>query len=126
MVRPEDLIYTKEHEWIHVEGKSARIGITDYAQDHLGGVVFVELPGLEAHIVKGDTLASLESVKAVAEVGMPLDGVVLEVNSALENAPELLNDSPYEAWIACVAPDGMPQQGDFMDAAAYQAYCGDL
>lgn len=119
----DHLLYTKEHEWILADGASARIGISDFAQDHLGDVVFVELPAIGARLNAGASLASLESVKAVSEVFMPVSGLVLEVNTSLETAPELLNKDPYDSWIARVAFDQSLAEAGLMDAAAYRAFC---
>jgi len=119
----DHLLYTKEHEWILADGASARIGISDFAQDHLGDVVFVELPAIGARLNAGAPLASLESVKAVSEVFMPVSGLVLEVNTSLETAPELLNKDPYASWIARVAFDQSLAEAGLMDAAAYRAFC---
>jgi glycine cleavage system H protein len=121
----EDLMYTREHEWIRMEGTSARIGITDYAQDHLGDVVFIELPTVGGRLDAGATLASLESVKAVSEVFMPFAGVVLAVNTTLESHPELLNEDPYASWIARVAFEERPDGAAVMDAGAYRALCAE-
>ena len=97
---PEDLQYTKSHEWVRIEGDTATIGITDHAQDELGDVVFVELPDVGTTFDAGDSFGTVESVKAVSDLYTPVGGEVVEVNSALENAPEQINDDPYgEGWI---------------------------
>jgi glycine cleavage system H protein len=97
---PEDLQYTKSHEWVRTEGDTATIGITDHAQEELGDVVFVELPEEGATIEAGDSFGTVESVKAVSDLYAPLGGEVVEVNSSLEDAPEKINDDPYgEGWI---------------------------
>ena len=97
---PEDLQYTKSHEWVRTEGDTAIIGITDHAQEELGDVVFVELPEQGAAIEAGDSFGSVESVKAVSDLYSPVGGEVVEVNSSLEDAPEKINDDPYgEGWI---------------------------
>jgi glycine cleavage system H protein len=97
---PEDLQYTKSHEWVRTEGDTATIGITDHAQEELGDVVFVELPEQGAAIEAGDSFGSVESVKAVSDLYSPVGGEVVEVNSSLEDAPEKINDDPYgEGWI---------------------------
>ena len=97
---PDDLQYTKSHEWVRLEDGTATIGITDHAQEELGDVVFVELPDEGSTIEAGDSFGSVESVKAVSDLYTPVGGEVVEVNSALENAPEQINDDPYgEGWI---------------------------
>ena len=97
---PEDLQYTKSHEWVRIEGDTATIGITDHAQDELGDVVFVELPDEGATFDAGDSFGTVESVKAVSDLYTPVGGEVVEVNSALEDAPENINEDPYgEGWI---------------------------
>ena len=97
---PEDLQYTKSHEWVRIEGDTATIGITDHAQDELGDVVFVELPDAGASFDAGESFGTVESVKAVSDLYTPVGGEVVEVNSALEDAPENINEDPYgEGWI---------------------------
>ena len=97
---PEDLQYTKSHEWVRMEGDTATIGITDHAQDELGDVVFVELPDEGATFDAGESFGTVESVKAVSDLYAPVGGEVVEVNSALEDAPENINEDPYgEGWI---------------------------
>ena len=125
MIILEDLLYTKEHEWVRAEEGSALVGITDFAQDHLGDVVFVELPAVGARLDAGAPLASLESVKAVSEVFMPISGLVLKVNASLESTPELLNEDPYASWIARVVFDKSPKEAGLMDADAYRAFCSE-
>jgi glycine cleavage system H protein len=97
---PEDLQYTKSHEWVRIEGDTATIGITDHAQDELGDVVFVELPDEDATFDAGESFGTVESVKAVSDLYTPVGGEVVEVNSSLEDAPENINEDPYgEGWI---------------------------
>jgi glycine cleavage system H protein len=97
---PEDLQYTESHEWVRIEGDTATIGITDHAQDELGDVVFVELPGEGDTFDAGEAFGTVESVKAVSDLYAPVGGEVVEVNSALEDAPENINEDPYgEGWI---------------------------
>jgi glycine cleavage system H protein len=122
---PAELLYTKEHEWIRMEGQTAVIGITDHAQDRMGDIVFVELPATGTHIAAAAPLANLESVKAVSEVFMPQSGTVEAVNTALEAAPESLNTDPYGSWIARVAFDAPLLQDTYLDAAAYTAFCAE-
>jgi glycine cleavage system H protein len=119
---PEDLLYTDEHEWIRRIGDSLiRLGITDYAQDQLGDVVYVELPSVGSTVAKDDILVEVESTKSVGEVYAPLAGEVVAVNQAVVDNPELVNQSPYdEAWLVELALDGeLPAEG-LLDAAAYR------
>lgn len=100
MAVPNELKYSKEHEWVKVEGNVATIGITEYAQSELGDIVFVELPETDDEINEGDTFGSVESVKTVSELYAPISGKVVEVNEELEDSPEFVNESPYEkAWM---------------------------
>ena len=121
---PAELLYTKEHEWIRMEGQTAVIGITDHAQDKMGDIVFVELPSVGAHIEAAAPLANLESVKAVSEVFMPQSGTVEAVNTTLEAAPESLNTDPYGSWIFKFEADPAGLQG-LLDAAAYRQLIGE-
>ncbi len=122
---PEDLYYTKEHEWVRVEGQSATIGITDHAQSELGDIVYVDLPQPGATIEQGKTFGSVESVKAVSDVYAPVSGEVAEVNQTLATNPEKLNEDPHgEAWLVKIkltAPDEIKQ---LLSAADYQKYIG--
>lgn len=121
VILPEDRRYTTAHEWIKtLDDGTLRIGISDYAQDQLGDIVFVGLPDVGATFDKGAEFASIESVKAVSEAYMPLDGAVTAVNTDLEDAPELINSAPYEAgWIIEMTPDEPAQVEQFMDKNAY-------
>lgn len=117
---PEDLKYSKDHEWTKVEGDIVTIGIDDYAQDQLGEVVFVELPEVGDTFSEGDEFGTVESVKAVSEMYIPVSGEITEVNEALEDAPELVNNSPYEeGWIIKVKADDLSELDKLMDKAAY-------
>ncbi len=117
---PDDLRYTEDHEWARVKGENVTIGVSDYAQDQLGDIVFVEMPGPGDQFKKGDEFGTVESVKAVAELYMPIDGEVVQVNKALEDAPELLNQSPYaDGWIVEVKPDDTSQLETLMDRDVY-------
>jgi glycine cleavage system H protein len=119
---PDDLLYTEEHEWIRQMGDGrVRIGITDYAQDQLGDVVYVELPDVGKQVVKDDVLVEVESTKSVGEVYAPFAGTVTEINEAVGQSPELVNQSPYqEGWLVVVTLDGeMPDDG-LLDAAGYR------
>ncbi len=102
---PPEFYYTKEHEWVRVEGTACRIGVTDYAQNSLHEIVYVDLPKVGAKVAQMQSLGTVESVKAVADVYSPISGVVVEVNSELSDAPELVNKSPYEkGWITLIRP----------------------
>lgn len=119
---PDDLLYTEEHEWIRQLGDGlVRIGITDYAQDQLGDVVYVELPEVGKQVAKDDVLVEVESTKSVGEVYAPFAGTVSEVNEAVGQSPELVNQSPYqEGWLVVVTLDGeMPADG-LLDASGYR------
>ena len=117
---PEDLKYTKDHEWAKLESDIVTIGLSDYAQDQLGEIVFVELPETGDTFSRGDEFGSVESVKAVSEVYIPLSGEIVEINEALEDAPELVNDDCYKGgWIIKVKPADLSQLDDLMDKAAY-------
>ena len=119
---PEDLRYSSDHEWVKVEGDLVRIGITDYAQDALGDVVYVQLPEAGAVVAAGDAFGEVESTKSVSEIYAPVAGTVVEVNTALDDAPETVNSAPYgDGWIA-VIPVADPSSLDgLLDAAAYAA-----
>jgi len=124
---PEDLKYTKEHEWIKVEGDRGRVGITHFAQEQLGDVVFVELPkvGRQLKVADGrmEIFGVVESVKAVSDLFTPVNGEVLEVNSGLEKQPELVNSDPYgKGWMMVLKITNPKDLEGLMDAAAYQAY----
>ena len=116
---PDDIRYTDEHEWARITGDTARIGVSDYAQDQLGDIVFVELPAVGDTIAKGEVFGTLESVKAVSELYLPLSGEVVAVNTALVDAPELINQDPYAAWIVEVRPTDAGEYDQLLSAAAY-------
>lgn len=119
---PEDLKYTEEHEWLaRTEGSTVRVGITDYAQDQLGDVVFVELPKVGENVDAGSPLGEVESTKSVSEIFAPVSGEVTAVNTALDESPELINSDPYgEGWIVEIAATDVTALDGLMDAAAYQ------
>lgn len=120
---PTNYRYTKEHEWIDVKGETGTIGITDYAQHELGDVVFVEMPEVGKKLEAGKSLGTVESVKAVSEIYAPVAGEVTEVNGALRDKPELLNEDPQgKAWLIRVKMSDPAQVSALMDAAAYEAY----
>ena len=116
---PDDIRYTDEHEWARITGDTARIGVSDYAQDQLGDIVFVELPAVGDTLAKGEVFGTLESVKAVSELYLPLSGEVVAVNTALTDAPELINQDPYAAWIIEVRPSDAGEYDQLLTAAAY-------
>ena len=116
---PDDIRYTDEHEWARLSGDIARIGVSDYAQDQLGDIVFVELPAVGDTLAKGEVFGTLESVKAVSELYLPLSGEVVAVNTALTDAPELINQDPYAAWIIEVRPSDAGEYDLLLTAAAY-------
>lgn len=118
---PKDRKYTRDHEWVLVEGKNARIGISDHAQDALGDIVFVELPVVGETISAGASFAVVESVKAASEIYTPVGGKVVEVNDALENEPERINADPYGAFIAVIEIAEL-DEASLMDADAYDAF----
>ncbi len=116
---PEDIAYTDEHEWAQKTGATVRIGVTDYAQDQLGDIVFVEFPAVGDSLNKGDEFGTLESVKAVSELYMPISGEVVAVNEELEDAPELVNEDPYTNWIIEIKPGNTDEYDTLMQASAY-------
>ena len=119
----EGLKYSKEHEWVRVDGNRAYIGITDHAQHSLGEIVFVELPEVGAELSAGDVLGVVESVKAASDVYTPLSGKVLEVNVELTEHPEKINENPSESWIAVLELVDASELDDLMDEAEYEAFC---
>jgi len=125
MSYPDDLRYSKEHEWVRVEGSRATIGITSFAADELGDIVFVELPEMGAALTQFGTFGVVESVKAVSDLFAPISGEVVEVNEALRDAPELLNSDPFvEGWIARVELSDTSELDSLMDAGAYATETG--
>ena len=120
---PQELLYTKEHEWIRVDEALGTIGITDYAQHELGDVVFVELPKVGDHITANEAFGTIESVKAVSEIFAPVDGEVVGVNTKLQNSPELVNSDPHgEAWLVRVRLSNRADTDKLMTAEDYEAY----
>ena len=119
---PIDIRYTSEHEWIRVEGDEAYVGITDYAQSELGEIVFIDVPTLGETVGQGEVFGSIEAVKTVSDLNMPVTGEVLEINGALDAQPELVNNDPYgEGWIIRIAVKDAAELDNLMDAKAYQA-----
>ena len=118
---PENLKYTKDHEYVRVEGNKAYVGITFHAQDQLGDVVFVELPEVDSEIKKGEVLATVESVKAVSDVYAPVSGIVVEVNDILTDSPETINNDPYgEGWICAIELSDVSELDDLTSSDDYQ------
>jgi glycine cleavage system H protein len=118
---PEELRYSSDHEWVSRDGDVVRIGITDYAQDALGDVVFVQVPTVGADVTAGDPFIEVESTKSVSDVYAPVSGAVVEVNEALAEAPQVLNEDPYgEGWICAIRMTDPSELDRLLDAAAYQ------
>ncbi len=124
----EGLYYTKDHEWAQImEDGTVLVGISDYAQKELGDLAYVELPEVGKEVSKGDVLCEVESVKAVSEVYAPVSGEVIEVNEELEDAPEKINEDPYDAWIAKIKPKNLEEElEDLMTAEKYAEYLESL
>ena len=122
MPYPADYKYTKEHEWIKAEGNTATIGITSYAQDSLGDIVFVELPKVGSEITAGKTFGTVESVKAVSDLYAPATGIVTEVNGALATAPESINKDAHSAWMIKIDLKDSSQLGSLLSAADYEKF----
>ncbi len=123
---PSELLYTKDHEWARIEGDIAVIGITDYAQSELGDIVFVELPQEGETVTKGASFGTIEAVKAVSDIFAPLSGEVVEVNKSLEDAPEVINSSPYnDGWMIKIRFTDVSEKADLMSAKEYAAMVGE-
>ena len=120
---PAELKYTKDHEWMKMEGDIAVVGISDFAQDALGDVVFINLPEVGDTVTAGESFGDVESVKAVSDVNSPVTGVIVEVNEELSDSPENLNSDPYGSWIIKV--EQISETEELMDAAAYEAFCAE-
>ena len=118
---PENLKYAKSHEWVLMEGDVAVIGITDFAQDALGDIVFANLPAEGDEVAAGEAFGDVESVKAVSDLNSPVSGTVCAVNEEIVDSPELLNQDPYGAWIIKV--NGITDTEELLDAAAYEEFC---
>ena len=122
---PENFRYTKEHEWVLVEGSNATVGITDHAQSELGDIVYVDLPKIGATVTQGSTFGSVESVKAVSDIYSPVTGEVIAINDALNTTPEKLNADPHgEAWLIKIKLSNPGEADALMSLADYQAYLG--
>jgi glycine cleavage system H protein len=122
MAYPNDLKYTKEHEWVKVNGKTAEVGITNYAQEALGDIVFVELPKVGAQLEKGKALGTVESVKSVSEIYAPVSGKVLAVNEELATAPEKINSDAHAAWMARIELKDPAETNALLSAADYEKF----
>lgn len=123
---PVELRYSSDHEWVRVEGDTIRLGITDFAQDNLGDVVYVQLPEAGASVEAGGAFSEVESTKSVSDIYSPVSGTITEVNAALEATPELLNGDPYgEGWICVIALNDPTQLDSLLDADAYRALVSD-
>ncbi len=123
---PDDLRYTKDHEWVRLQGKRATVGISDFAQSELTDVVYVELPKVGKAVKAGEVLGTVESVKAVSEIFAPLSGKVVEVNKSLEDTPEVVNQDPYgRGWMVVLEVADPNEAKNLMDAAAYRKHIGE-
>ncbi len=126
MTYPEGLFYSKDHEWVKLEGNRARIGITEYAQGALGDVVYAEVPSPGDEFAAGDNFGSVESVKSVSDLYIPVSGKVVEVNGELDGSPELINRDPYgKGWVAVVEMDDPGETSGLMSASDYEAFVGE-
>jgi glycine cleavage system H protein len=122
----DQVVYTKDHEWLKVERNLVTIGVTQFAQEQLGDVVFIELPEVGGELMAGDEAAVIESVKAAGEIAVPIDGIVVTVNEALVDQPDLLNSAPEtEGWIFQLTPSENVEISNFMDAEQYQQFIQD-
>ncbi len=121
----EGLKYSKDHEWVKVEGNLATIGITDFAQHALGDIVYIELPEIGDTIGKDETFGVVESVKAASDVYLPVSGTIVKINEALVDEPELVNADAFENWIVCVEMDDPSELEELMDATEYETICHD-
>jgi glycine cleavage system H protein len=123
---PENFRYTKEHEWVNVEGDTGTVGITDHAQKELGDIVYVDLPKVGSTAEKGKTMGSVESVKAVSDIYSPISGEVIAVNDLLTTSPEKLNEDPHgAAWLVKIKLSAPDEMKDLLSAADYQKYAGE-
>ena len=120
MAYPDGFKYTKDHEWIELSGDTGKVGITDYAQQQLGDVVYVELPEVGAKLKQGQSFGTIESVKAVSELYSPITGEVVEVNAALKDKPETVNKDPHGSWMVVIKLTSAGEAGALLDAAQYQ------
>jgi glycine cleavage system H protein len=119
MAYPDGFKYTKDHEWVEASGDRAKVGITDYAQQQLGDVVYIELPDVGAQLKKGQSFGTIESVKAVSELYAPVSGEVVEVNTALKNKPDVVNSDPHRSWMIVLKVADAAEAGTLLDATQY-------
>ncbi len=125
MNTPTNLKYTKDHEWVRIEGEEAYVGVTDFAQHELGDIVYVEVETVGDEVAQGEVFGTIEAVKTVSDLFMPIDGTVLEVNEALESSPESVNEDPYEkGWMVKISVANHEQLSELLDAEAYQEVIG--
>ena len=124
MVYPNDRKYTKDHEWVRITGDMAEVGITDYAQQQLGDVVYMELPEIGSTLIAGQSFGSIESVKAVSELFAPVSGEVVAVNTPLKDHPEAVNKNPHDAWMLKVRISNSGDAAGLLDGAQYQGLLG--
>lgn len=122
----ESLLYTRNHEWVRIEGEEAFIGITDYAQHQMGDVVYVEAPEVDDEIEAEEALGVVESVKAASDIYAPISGTILEINEVLEDSPEYINEDPYEAYIVKVTIANKDELSELLNAEQYEAYLNEL
>jgi glycine cleavage system H protein len=126
MNTPAELRYSTDHEWVRLEGALVRVGISDFAQDALGDVVYVELPEIGLKVSANSPFAEIESTKSVSDVFAPVSGEVLEANDMLEDQPELVNEDPYgDGWLCVIRPDDISELEDLMDAEGYDSFVAD-
>ena len=120
---PKDLLFTDEHEWVKIDDNIATIGITDYAQRELGDIVFIELPSLNSNYNKGESMGTIEAVKTVADIFMPISGQIIELNDVLNNNPETVNNNPFnDGWILKLQIKDMGEVSDLMDSKKYKTF----
>ncbi|HMD13672.1 MAG TPA: glycine cleavage system protein GcvH [Bacteroidota bacterium] len=125
MTFPENIKYTKEHEWVRIEGNTGIVGITDYAQGELGDIVFVELPAKGKQVKQGETFGSIEAVKAVSDLFAPVSGEVIEINPVLQKTPEVVNKEPYAGgWMVKIKITNQSEIADLLDAKKYREFVG--
>ncbi len=123
---PEDLKFTKEHEWIKIQDDVAIIGITDFAQSSLGDIVFVELPDVGRNLSQNETFGVVESIKSVSDLYSPISGEVVEINQEIESGPESCNQEPYDSWLVKIRPNDMSELEKLFDAQTYITHCEEL
>ena len=125
MNNPDNLFYTKEHEWVNLKDNKAVIGITDYAQGQLGDVIFIEFPKVGQEVNAGDVFGEVEAVKTVSELYAPVSGTIIELNEELENSPDLVNNDPYgDGWIIKISPNDPDERDELMNFLSYEELIG--